>query len=852
MAEKIATAQWIDPESIATDFPYEEGKFWLGRTIDREAKPIGFGDDRHVLIVGGTRGGKGTTFLVNNLCHWPGSAIVVDPKGENATVTAERRGKGNKLCNGLGQAVHVLDPYSVAKVPDSCRSKFNPLDWLDGADDLCTKKAERLATSLVPFKTKSEEYWDNESRSLIGALLVHIATYSMYEGKRNLLTLRDLIMRGDVGAVEYLEAGTGEPAEITPLQMLWQSMKDNPVCDGYVRDSGTYFSDMVETSEKQWAGIRAGVKTATDFLTSKGMRDLVETSDFSISDVKSDPNGQTIYLSIPQDFINSDCGWLRMMIDMVSTEAKLISGKPATGHPILLMLDEFAGLRRMDVLEKSIAQIAGYGVKMVCVVQELGQLEDVYGKNWETFISGSGVRIFFANGDARTKEYVSKMAGDAEIVRDLQSKGETKGQTFQKQVGESTSTSSNRGSGWGLNGNYGRHHGANYEPGGLMTLFPSKTGTSGGGGGGLGLGYNRNKGTTEGQSNSSSETEGWSTGQSSGVSESIHKRRLIEPHDVEKLLARIENKNDPRYPGVALAMIAGYPPMPIRKCNYFEDPAFYRCFTPHPDHEFSPLLPEERKTPFKYLGAVPPPDEVVVFNRPNNTLQSWIFADREDNPVSFEALVHPGDEIKEHDGVISANGLNAGFISPVGGIVHDTYSDNVDEFQSPIVSLELSPCEDETKCEIEDLSIQIWLMNLKQEQRKLILKWVLSSVGFLVASFMILASGSMLLMGLVGIFLVFYCWEIVKDEESRTEVAYMVRNLFKACSNNLTADDLPPMTELSPPLSGAPSHYKALEREEAEERRERWRFDEAHSKWRRIKSSRPKVVEEEIIEAEIV
>ena len=129
MSDRLASAQWEAPQAVSRQYPYAEGKFWLGRAEDET--PLGYCDDRHICLVSGTRGGKGTSVIVNSLCFWPGSAVVVDPKGENATVTAARRGRGNKYCTGLGQAVHVLDPFMASHVDESYRSSFNPFDALD-------------------------------------------------------------------------------------------------------------------------------------------------------------------------------------------------------------------------------------------------------------------------------------------------------------------------------------------------------------------------------------------------------------------------------------------------------------------------------------------------------------------------------------------------------------------------------------------------------------------------------------------------------------------------------------------------------------------------------------------------
>jgi type IV secretory pathway TraG/TraD family ATPase VirD4 len=90
MSDRLGTAQWEDPAVVVQRYPFTQGKFWLVRADDGTA--IGYSDDRHICLVSGSRGGKGTSVILNNLCFWPGSAIVVDPKGENATVTAARRG----------------------------------------------------------------------------------------------------------------------------------------------------------------------------------------------------------------------------------------------------------------------------------------------------------------------------------------------------------------------------------------------------------------------------------------------------------------------------------------------------------------------------------------------------------------------------------------------------------------------------------------------------------------------------------------------------------------------------------------------------------------------------------------
>ena len=120
-------ARWLPPEEMTGDLWQPEGGLLLGR---RTGRLIGWKDDRHVLTMAGSRAGKGVSLIVPNLLLYPGSALVIDPKGENARITAGRRGKGTRTGGpGLGQDVHVIDPFGVSgRHPIA---SFNPLAELD-------------------------------------------------------------------------------------------------------------------------------------------------------------------------------------------------------------------------------------------------------------------------------------------------------------------------------------------------------------------------------------------------------------------------------------------------------------------------------------------------------------------------------------------------------------------------------------------------------------------------------------------------------------------------------------------------------------------------------------------------
>ena len=103
-------------------------------------------------------------------------------------------------------------------------------------------------------------------------------------------------------------------------------------------------------------------------------------------------------------------------------EMERIKGRPKTGHPTLFLLDEFPGLKRMEVIENAVAQAAGFGVKFFFVTQNLPQLKHEYDENWETFVSNSGLKIFFQVDDDFTRAYVTRLLGEHEVRRETRSR----------------------------------------------------------------------------------------------------------------------------------------------------------------------------------------------------------------------------------------------------------------------------------------------------------------------------------------------------------------------------------------------------------------------------------------------
>lgn len=442
--ERLAAAEWADPADFAERRSFEKGELWLNRSPIGES-PLGYDDDRHVLVCCGSRSGKGTSTIMPQHMLWTGPLVSIDPSGENATVTAARRGDGNDVCIGMGQRVHVLDPMGAAEVEDKYRKRFNPLDALDPTEPKFLEKAAALADGIVVRPPDEKEpVWNNKARALIKGLILHIKTAPEYEGRRNLITLRDLATLGDTEMARIVSAQSGDVAD--PFETLFAGMKHNRACGSVIPAIGQeFFNLLVKSVDKQWSGFHSALTDQTEFLESPQIQACLGESDFELSELKDHPDGMSLFLCLPEADLGTYNRWLRMMVNLIDYEVRKSRALPACGQRVLMCLDEFAALERMEKIEEGISNAAKYGVKYMIILQNVGQLKKRYEKNWQTFMANTSVKLFFALDDDETAEELSKRIGETDLSLFAETRGE--GTTAQESTGSSLSIGRTSGGG---------------------------------------------------------------------------------------------------------------------------------------------------------------------------------------------------------------------------------------------------------------------------------------------------------------------------------------------------------------------------------------------------------------------
>jgi type IV secretion system protein VirD4 len=366
-----------------------------GRPFVMGGHPVGVDDDRHICTFAGSRSGKGRACILPNMLHYPGSVLATDPKGELATMTARRRG-------AMGQAVHVLDPFAVAggaAVP--FRAGFNPVEAMR-LDHNLVPDAALIADALVVVAGK-DPHWDDSAKAFIEGVILHLRTWPDYEGRRSLLALRELVGEGAAD-------GKGHS-----LEALAAEMRANKEAGGVIETAAADFFDRPQNERGSvLSTARRHLKFIDLFRNNPVGRKTLESHSFDLAALKTEPT--TIYLCLPARFIGTCNRWLRLFVNLTLQSMEQTRGPLPGGVPVLVVLDEFASLGHLQQVEDAAGQIAGFGVKLWPILQDLSQLKALYETRWETFLGNAGILQFFGNNDLSTLEWINKRCGKTSIT----------------------------------------------------------------------------------------------------------------------------------------------------------------------------------------------------------------------------------------------------------------------------------------------------------------------------------------------------------------------------------------------------------------------------------------------------
>ncbi len=342
-----------------------------------------FVHDTHVLTIAPTGAGKGVGAVIPNLLDYPGSAFILDVKGENYAVTADARRR-------MEQAVYLLDPFSVTG-EKSPKNSFNPLDRLDpSSPDVVGESAALVDMLVITNERERGDHWTESAKDLLRGLAVYVAATAPQE-KRNLGEIRRLL--------------TSAPDE-------WRKTLENMSFAGEMGCGMVARSANVLAGkpEKERGSVVSTAQRHTAFLDDPRISASLSKSDFSFDWLKREPP-ISVYLAIPMDKIESQSRFLRVVFGAAQSAVMASSDQPTS--KVLFLLDEFGQLGYMPNVETGVSLLRGYGGMYWLFVQDLGQLKPVYPK-WQSIMANTAKHVF-GTADLDTAKYISESLGNTTV-----------------------------------------------------------------------------------------------------------------------------------------------------------------------------------------------------------------------------------------------------------------------------------------------------------------------------------------------------------------------------------------------------------------------------------------------------
>lgn len=362
---------------------------WRSPPFEAPGAPVCSTPEHHTLIVARTRTGKGTRVIVPTLLRYGGSALVIDPKGENAAITALPR--GHRL--GLGQKVHILNPWN-ALAPFFAKRGFppatyNPLDILDRNDPNAVAIAQTLAGAICPSSQNSKDhFWQSSAANVLTAVFLWLADQPTE--KKTLARAREIVSlsRQDL-KTKFLIPMAASKAFLGAISEM--------------------ASQLVDMAQETYSGIMANLSESTKFLSDPQIKTATATSSFSMEDLARGKT--TVYVVIPTERMDTQKTWLRLVIASAMHIFKNPQAKLPYGHRCLFLIDEFAALGRLDDLPRDISTMSGFGVDFALVIQGLHQLKDHYGEAQHEIVSNCAYKWFCNVNDLDSAKYLSETLG---------------------------------------------------------------------------------------------------------------------------------------------------------------------------------------------------------------------------------------------------------------------------------------------------------------------------------------------------------------------------------------------------------------------------------------------------------
>ncbi|HBI20139.1 conjugal transfer protein TraG [Sandaracinobacter neustonicus] len=382
------SSRWATRREIGEAGLFRDAGVFLGRKGGDYLRHDG---PEHVMAFAPTRSGKGVGLVVPTLLSWAGSAVIHDIKGENWTLTAGWRARFS----------HCL----LFNPTDARSARYNPLlEVRKGPDEV--RDVQNIADILVDPEGALERrsHWEKTSHSLLVGAILHVLYAEEEKTLARVATFLSDPQRSFAHTLRRMMAtnhlGTKERPQV------------HPVVASAARE-------VLNKSENERSGVLSTAMSFLGLYRDPTVAITTAACDWRISDLVDAPAPVSLYLVIPPSDISRTKPLVRLVLNQIGrrlTERLEGDPKKSRKHQLLMMLDEFPALGRLDFFETALAFMAGYGIRAYLIAQSLNQISKAYGEN-NAILDNCHVRIAFSSNDERTAKRISDALGTATELR---------------------------------------------------------------------------------------------------------------------------------------------------------------------------------------------------------------------------------------------------------------------------------------------------------------------------------------------------------------------------------------------------------------------------------------------------
>ena len=378
------SARWANAREIDQAGLHRDAGVLLGRIGGRYLRHDG---PEHIMSFAPTRSGKGVGLVVPTLLSWTGSTVVHDIKGENWTLTAGWRSRFS----------HCL----LFNPTDTRSARYNPLlEVRRGTDEV--RDVQNIADILVDPEGALERrnHWEKTSHSLLVGAILHVLYAEEEKTLARVATFLSDPQRSFVATLKRMMSTNHVGTQDAP--------RVHPVVASAARE-------LLNKSENERSGVLSTAMSFLGLYRDPTVAEVTSRCDWRIADLVEGDRPISLYLVIPPSDISRTKPLVRLVLNQIGrrlTERLDQPGTNARRHQLLMMLDEFPALGRLDFFETSLAFMAGYGIRAFLIAQSLNQIEKAYGDH-NAILDNCHVRVAFATNDERTAKRISDALGTA-------------------------------------------------------------------------------------------------------------------------------------------------------------------------------------------------------------------------------------------------------------------------------------------------------------------------------------------------------------------------------------------------------------------------------------------------------